>query len=394
MSETSNPPPPPHEPLKMRPPPPLVRRLRPGIAIVLVGTLAAVIAAILLIGILDLGTDRRASEPRDNDYRGSEQQVDGGPFGKFPTDYTFTIRPPEPKPLPQPELVKEAPPPAVGPDPEMLKRLEVLRRELLEAMDSPVLFEAARRRGSASGTAGATPHRSAGADPSFDQTAGQPESRQAGNRRFLADAAGVQTYVNAQLEASRSPYELKAGAVIPAALVTAINSDLPGSVIGQVTANVYDSITGQHLVVPQGTRLIGIYNSEVLNGQNRVLVAWQRLIFPNGDSIVLEAMPGVDAAGAAGLHDTVDYHPMRLTGAVLLSTLVAYGGNLAQRQRGVQNDVAIIGETVAQEAGRIGQRIIERELDVPPTLKIRPGWPFYVLVNKDLVLRPHEQGGS
>ncbi len=189
-----------------------------------------------------------------------------------------------------------------------------------------------------------------------------------------------------------SKYELKAGSVIPGALVTAINTDLPGEVIGQVTENVYDSVTGNYLLIPQGSRLLGKYQSLVTNGQNRALLVWRRLIYPNGQSIVLDAMPGTDQAGQAGLADQVDYHLDKLAKATALTTAIAYAGNLARNRQSSSsgnNGQDVIGDTVAQQANRIGEKVIDRELDVQPTITIRRGWPLRVLVNKDMVLAPY-----
>jgi type IV secretory pathway VirB10-like protein len=218
---------------------------------------------------------------------------------------------------------------------------------------------------------------------------GQPPEKAA----FLTAAAAVEPYLRKPLVSPVSPYELKAGTVIPGALVTGVNTDLPGDVIGQVTENVYDSATGHYLLVPQGSRLLGRYQALVGNGQNRALLAWQRLVYPDGRSIELEAMPGTDAAGAAGLADRVDYHLDKLAAATALSTAIAYGGNLARnRSAGVGGGYGnedVIGDTVAQQADRVGSRIIDRQLDVQPTITVRPGWPFRVLVNKDIVLAPY-----
>ena len=208
-------------------------------------------------------------------------------------------------------------------------------------------------------------------------------------REFFRDAANVQSYVRSPFLPPRSPYEIKAGTIIPAALITPINTDLPGDVVGAVTANLYDSISGRFLLVPQGSRLIGRYNSEVHKGQNRALIAWQRLILPNGYSIVLEAMPGTNAQGLAGMADQVDWHAKRLAGATVLSTLIALGGNYAANINPEQEQFSIVGETVAQDAARVGQRVIDRELDLRPTIIVRQGMPFNVLVTKDLELAPY-----
>ena len=207
--------------------------------------------------------------------------------------------------------------------------------------------------------------------------------------RFLTEAAAVEPYLRKPLVPPVSDYELKAGGFIPAALVTAINSDLPGEVIAQVTQNVYDTRTGGHLLVPQGTRVLGKYQSLVSNGQNRALVVWTRLVMPNGKSIVLDGMNGIDQTGAAGAEDQVDYHFDKLAAAATLSTALAYGGNLARDGGRNRNDLDVVGETIAQESSKIGGRIIDRQLDVQPTIKIRQGFPLNVLVNKDMVLEPY-----
>ena len=321
------------------------------------------------------------------------------PIGQLPGDYTFL--PPEPEPAAPEPAVTEVPPAPTEPelqvepeiDPDIQRRLEALRKELEAAMDSPVVFANVQPAVPVTApppitapTVSVQPHTQTHA-PSDEHG---PRS-DAHNRAFLQAAANVRTRVAASIQTPRSPYELQAGTIIPAALVTGINSDLPGDVIGQVTANVFDSVSGRYLLVPQGTRMIGKYNSEVLNGQNRVLVAWQRLILPNGNSIVLEAMPGTDAGGVAGMADLVDYHWDRLAAATLVSTFVALGGNLAANTDRQQNsEVATVANTVAQQSSRVAQRIIDRELNIKPTIVIRSGMELNVLVNRDLELKPYQ----
>jgi type IV secretory pathway VirB10-like protein len=180
---------------------------------------------------------------------------------------------------------------------------------------------------------------------------------------------------------------LQAGAVISAALITGIRSDLPGQITAQVTENVYDSPTGRILVIPQGTRIIGQYDNSVQFGQSRVLLVWNRLILPNGRSIVLERQPGADSQGYAGLEDGVDYHWWDLAKAAGLSTLLSVGSELAiddqdRLLRAIRNG----GQDTINDAG---QQIIRRQLNVPPTLTIRPGFPVRVIVTRDLVLEPY-----
>ncbi len=184
-----------------------------------------------------------------------------------------------------------------------------------------------------------------------------------------------------------SPYVLQTGAVIPAALITGIRSDLPGQITAQVTEHVYDSPTGRILLVPQGTRLIGEYSNDVGFGQRRVLLVWKRLILPNGRSIVLERQPGADAQGYAGLQDGVDYHWWDLAKAAGLSTLLSFGAELAVDDQ--DRLLRAIRNGARDTINDAGQQIIRRQLNVAPTLTIRPGFPVRVIVTRDLVLEPY-----
>ncbi|WP_086017104.1 TrbI/VirB10 family protein [Hephaestia caeni] len=204
---------------------------------------------------------------------------------------------------------------------------------------------------------------------------------------FLNAAADRRTVAQDRVAAPASPYILQAGAVIAAALITGIRSDLPGQITAQVTENIYDSPTGRILLVPQGTRIIGQYDNNVQFGQSRVLLVWNRLILPNGRSIVLERQPGADAEGYAGLQDGIDYHWWELAKAAGLSTLLSIGAELATNDddrliQAIRNG----GQDTINDAG---QQIVRRQLNVAPTLTIRPGFPVRVIVTRDLVLEPH-----
>lgn len=188
----------------------------------------------------------------------------------------------------------------------------------------------------------------------------------------------------------RSPFELQAGQVIPAALVTALNSDLPGRVIAQVTAPVYDSVTGETLLIPQGSRLIGIYSNGVRYGDRRILLAWNRLILPNGWSLNLQNMDASDAAGASGLSDYTDNHWGRLAGAVALSSVISVAANETEDNGRDSSFSQSLGDAAAQQAAQTGARIVDRELSVRPTLKVRAGAPVRVLVSRDIQLRPYQ----
>ena len=190
-----------------------------------------------------------------------------------------------------------------------------------------------------------------------------------------------------------SPFVVQAGTIIPAALITGIRSDLPGKITAQVTENVYDTPTGRARLIPQGARLIGAYDSQVAFGQSRVLLVWTRLIMPNGRSIVLERQPGADAAGYSGLEDQVDNHWKELLGAAALSTLLAVGTEVNSGADVNDTNGAII-QALRRGAGnslnQTGQQLVRRNLNVQPTLTVRPGFPVRVIINRDLVLEPYK----
>jgi type IV secretion system protein VirB10 len=189
------------------------------------------------------------------------------------------------------------------------------------------------------------------------------------------------------LTGSASPWTLSAGTVIPASLVTGLNSDLPGIVVAQVTENVRDTATGRTILIPQGARLIGAYDSVVAFGQQRALLVWQRIIFPDGSSVRLDNMPATDAAGYAGLEDKVDFHEWRLLKGLILSSLLGVGSEFSSG--GGQGDlVRALRDSAWQNGARAGDQIVSRNLDAQATLRVRPGWPVRAIVHKDLVLQP------
>ena len=216
---------------------------------------------------------------------------------------------------------------------------------------------------------------------------GQPSA--ADQRRSFLEAELDQTiYLKNGLQKPLSDYEVKAGTIIPAALVTGLNSDLPGEIIGQVTEHIYDTASGRHLLIPQGAKILGRYNADVDYGQERAQIVWDRLIMPNGNSVQLEAMVGTDKAGYAGLADQVDHHLGRLIGAVILSSFISVGANLATDSDDDVTDA--LGDAAAQQAAQVGGRIVDRQLEVQPTITVRPGFKLNILVNKDMILEPYE----
>jgi type IV secretion system protein TrbI len=206
---------------------------------------------------------------------------------------------------------------------------------------------------------------------------------------FVNGAVDRKTVSPDRLENSVSRYVVQAGSVIPAALITGIRSDLPGQVTAQVTENVYDSPTGRYLLIPQGSKLIGAYDSQVSYGQNRLLLVWTRLIIPNGRSVVLERQPGADPQGFIGLEDEVDQHWDRLAMGAVLSTVIGIGAELGSNA----NDSSIasaLRQGSSNSLSQSGQQITQRNLNIQPTLTVRPGFPVRVIINRDLVLGAYQ----
>lgn len=219
---------------------------------------------------------------------------------------------------------------------------------------------------------------------------GTSQNEQDRKLAFLNAEVDGDIHSDHRLQDPVSPYQLMAGTVIPASLITGLNSDLPGQVIAQVTENVYDTATGRFLLVPQGARVIGTYDSQVDFGQERALVVWQRIIVPDGSSIVIDNLPATDTAGYAGLADQVDFHTWRLLSGIALSTMLGVGTELTLGDD--ESDLVKALRTSLQDnANQAGQQITERNLNIQPTLTIRPGWPLRIIVNKDMVLRPYGQ---
>jgi type IV secretion system protein VirB10 len=216
-------------------------------------------------------------------------------------------------------------------------------------------------------------------------------SDQAHKLSFLKATPEKDVYNQHGLQKPASPYQLMAGTVIAASLVTGLNADLPGFVIAQVTENVFDTVSGRYLLIPQGSRLVGKYDNVVAFGQERALVVWHRIIRPDGSSIVIDNLPATDTGGYAGLEDQVDPHTWKLLKGVALATVLGVGSQLAvgTTSSGDSDLVKALQQSVQSTTNRAGQRLVERNLNVQPTITVRPGWPLRVIVHKDLVLRPY-----
>lgn len=347
------------------------------------------VAAVALIGIggaliYALQTRTGANGGEELYSTANRQPADG--LAGLPRDYTGPVLGPAlPGDLGGPILsAQNAGQPVVPPvvtTPGVDEAEQRRRAEEEAARLSTVFFQS--RQSSTAATPGTMPGL-AGFDPA--SAAGQPTAQDK-QLAFLNAAADRRTVTPDRVTPPASPFVLQAGAVISAALITGIRSDLPGQITAQVTENIYDSPTGSILLVPQGTRLIGQYDNAVQFGQRRVLLVWNRLIMPNGRSIVLERQPGADTQGYAGLEDGVDYHWWELAKAAALSTLLGVGAELATDD----NDrlIRAIRDGAQDTVNQAGQQIVQRQLQVAPTLTIRPGFPVRVIVTKDLVLEPY-----
>jgi type IV secretion system protein VirB10 len=191
------------------------------------------------------------------------------------------------------------------------------------------------------------------------------------------------------------PYEIMTGWVIPGVMISGINSDLPGNLIAQVSQNVFDTATGSHLLIPQGSRLYGVYDSRVVYGQERVLGAWNRLVFPDGSSVTLGAMPGADMAGYSGFKDSVNNHYLRIFGSAILMSLMSGGAAYAMdsargNSQGSSEGTSMQDEMISALAAQLGQTtlaLLQKNLSIKPTLGIRPGYRFNVIATKDIVFR-------
>ena len=185
-----------------------------------------------------------------------------------------------------------------------------------------------------------------------------------------------------------SPYQIMAGTIISASLITGVNSDLPGRVIAQVTENIFDTATGHYLLIPQGSRVLGTYDSVIAFGQERALLIWQRIIMPDGSSMIIENLPATDTAGYSGLTDEVDFHTWQLLTGIALSSLLGVSSEFTAGDE--ESDlVKALRESTQDSTDDVGQDLVERNLNIQPTITIRPGWPLRIIVNKDMMLRPY-----
>lgn len=212
-------------------------------------------------------------------------------------------------------------------------------------------------------------------------------------------------YLNSELIKPKTPYLVQAGSIIPAVMISGLNSDISGQIVAQVRENVYDSISGKYLLVPQGSKLVGQFSNQVAYGQDRIAVAWQRVIYPNGYSISLKGIPGSDVAGFSGFYDQVDNHYWRIFGASFVMGVITAGMQYSQNNTnsnvqsggyGFTNPNPTVGQTVAgslgQQLGSTGMMITQKNLNIAPTITIRQGYKFTIMMTADVALKPYKQG--
>lgn len=395
------------ETVALRAPPRAVTRLNRRTLAVLVGGLSV---AVLGATIWSLQPQRRGAGEQTELYNVDRVSKSEGLEG-LPADYS-KLPPKVPElgpPLPGdlgPAIVNSQQPvtaayAAPGHDPN-----DALRKEAEAAAASSVFFRSGGQGQAAGTVAQAAPGApgAASALAAFDPLAAGPASATAqpadptavqngqGQKEAFLKSGSTETRNSGHLQLPASPYQVMASTVIPAALVTGINSDLPGDIVATVTETVFDSATGTIPLIPQGSRIMGKHNSRVSYGQSRVQVVWNRIILPDASSLTIDNLVGTDPAGYAGLEDGVDWHWDRVFAGAVLTTLLGVGAELAapeNRQDG--NRIVIAGRDGVQDTvNQVGQEVTRRNLNIQPTLTARPGLSVRIIVNRDLVLRPYQ----
>jgi type IV secretion system protein TrbI len=387
-------------------PRPVVRLNRKAI-----GALIGCILALVALSLKWRATTSDAKTRTEHEHSRNGYMAHPPGLHELPGDYdqlpkpNTVIAPELPGPAPEPP----PPPPRVESHAYHQTRVSEAQREAEAARTSGLFFQSSPRpqrrqqlQMASHETSGVPPARGLLPDrldmlktlahkPQHDQD----QNRQVDKEAFLRQAgqAHVPIYLDDRVHDPASPNLVQAGTIIPTVLISGINADLPGMITAQVREPVYDTISGEILLIPQGTRALGQYDSKVVYGQRRVLVAWHRLIMPNGTSISLGGMPGIDLAGYAGVKDKVNHHWGRVFGSVILSSVLSVGARVSAGT--ISSDQGISpGEQFALEAGgnfnQVGQDLVRKNLNMQPTLEIRPGFAMNILVHKDMVMRPYD----
>ena len=397
----------------------------PVLGVIKISAKAGFMAALLLAGLVGLivygistSGHRRASNLNSaaNLTKASEQQTPW--WNAIPNAQPSTLRLPTlPVPARVPPLLKQAensvhvsalaPISATQMQTEQLAHERAERRQaLLDAAQAAPVIVRLNENGTTELAGGTQLAPGARPSPTATGTAGNASQSRASENAdehgaFLTSAASAsRDRIFAARQDDPSPYELHAGSVIPAVLLTGINADLPGTIVAQVRNDVFDSVTGRDLLIPRGTRLVGTYDNRIVQGQRHVLVAWTRLLYPDGSSVDLLGMPGTDQAGYAGFGANVNEHLNKVFTSALLLSIIGAGAQLSQPQQSSSLYAApSVGQSIAgafgQQIGNASIQLTQRQLEIPPTLEVPPGYLFNVLVDRDIVLMgPYANGGS
>lgn len=403
MTDTSRPNVPPKvdpEQLQLRASPRRAVRFRRGIIVAIAAVGSGTIFGVTMMALQGpaLRLKQQAEELYSTDRKPTAEGLES-----LPKDYSGikpkapVLGPPLPGDLGRPILEHQRQL-GIAPGQEVSAEEQRLAQQAIAARESQVIFriEIRSRQMDAAGIGqGARPPLEAlpaQSDAERMRASVAPAEGDQNNQQRKLDFVGQRNtsgiYNPHALQTPASPYQIMAGSVIAASLITGINSDLPGLVVAQVTENMRDSVTGSILLIPQGSRLIGTYDNVVAFGQRRALLVWQRIVMPDGSSIEIDNLPVTDAAGYAGLEDKVDFHTWQLIKGVAVATLLGVGTELSFGEN--ESDlVKAIRESTQQNVSQAGQRITEKNLNIQPTITVRPGWPLRVIVHKDLVLRPY-----
>jgi type IV secretion system protein VirB10 len=372
--------------LRLRPERPPVTRLSRKV----LATLAA-IATLSILGALVFALQSRSLRRESTELYSTDHKTTADELDKLPKDYSGLPQAPAPRSIPQlgPPLPGDLGRPIGAPSADEQR----IAQEDEAARVGRLFANTNVRQEPAAGAAAPTPNANAqigssavDSKPPLDP--GSLQNMQDRKLAFLNAETDKRVVSPDKLARPASRYIVQAGSVIAAALITGIRSDLPGEITALVTENVYDSPTGKFVLIPQGARLIGQYDSQISFGQSRVLLVWTRIIMPNGSSIVLEHQPGVDSAGYAGLEDDVDYHWGNLVKAAAISTMLGIASELVLNSNNAVVEALRTG--TENTVNQTGQTLVSRQLNVQPTVTIRPGFPVRVVVNRDLVFVPYK----
>ncbi|TIT21797.1 MAG: TrbI/VirB10 family protein [Mesorhizobium sp.] len=387
------------EELQLRASPRRVVRFRRGVIIAIAALGSGAVFGVTMIALQ--GPALRIRDQAEDLYNTERKPIAEG-LDTLPHDYSGMKPKPPVLGLPLPgdlgrPILERQRQLGIVPGQDISAEEQRLAQQAIEARESRVLFRVENRAqktdvGESVQTAQhpfeALPQSEAGRASASVAAAEGDQNNQQRKLDFLSQRSTGGIYNPHALQTPISPYQLMAGSVIAASLITGINSDLPGLVVAQVTENVHDTVTGNILLIPQGSRLIGVYDSVVAFGQKRALLVWQRILLPDGSSAEIDNLPASDTAGYAGLEDEVDFHTWQMIKGVALATLLGVGTEFSLGEN--ESDlVKAIRESAQQNASRAGQRITEKNLNIQPTIVVRPGWPLRVIVHKDIVLRPY-----